>query len=59
MNEVMQEFSRGMDIRDFLHFGDLALRIRLSSDSNFANLQILELLSTFELGATVPIQYTY
>ena len=33
------------------HFGDLAQRIRLSSDSSFANLQILELLSTFELVA--------
>jgi len=33
------------------HFGDLAQRIRLSSESSFANLQILELLSTFELVA--------
>lgn len=48
----MQEFSAyGHKGYDFLHFGDLALRICLSSDSSFANLQILELLSTSELVA--------
>ena len=41
----------GHNGQDFLHFGDLAQRIRLSSESSFANLQILELLSTFVLVA--------